>query len=164
MSTILKNEGIGWHGYYSKKGIGCHTSCHRGPKSQIVIITVFTVHVLWAERINSNWINTKQDFCNLFMIRFEFKPTGCCYPCIQKSKIVHIDRLQSCRNIFDSFHCMVLLPWPSHKLIFHLFHLFCKKTIFFHNKYLEQLEFYLTLIPKRHNAIGFKKDVVFSRP
>ena len=46
-------KGLGCHGY-DAKGIGCHTSCRRWPKSQILIITALTVLVPWAERIDYN--------------------------------------------------------------------------------------------------------------
>ena len=48
--------GIGCNGY-DAEGIGCHTSWGRWPKCQILIITVLTVLVLWAERIDYNWLN-----------------------------------------------------------------------------------------------------------
>ena len=51
MATIPRKEGIGCHGY-DAEGIGCHKSCRRWPKSQIQKITVLTVPVLWAERID----------------------------------------------------------------------------------------------------------------
>ena len=54
MALIPKNEDKGCHGY-DAEGMGCHTSCHREPKSRILIITAFTVLVLWAERIDYNW-------------------------------------------------------------------------------------------------------------
>ena len=54
MATIPKNEGIGCPGF-DAEWIGCHTSCRRWPKSQILIITAVTALVLWAERIDYNW-------------------------------------------------------------------------------------------------------------
>ena len=38
------------------EGIGCHTSYCRWPKSQIPKITALTLLVLWAERIDYDWI------------------------------------------------------------------------------------------------------------